>query len=79
MKKLFVLLFFAGVILAASCKSGSSDKGQSVTIETTDTLAYYTCPMHPEVHSDQPGDCPICGMKLIKIEATETDSTQSPE
>ena len=24
----------------------------------------YTCPMHPEVISDGPGDCPICGMAL---------------
>ena len=24
----------------------------------------YTCPMHPDYHSDHPGDCPICGMRL---------------
>ena len=27
---------------------------------------YYTCPMHPQVRQDQPGNCPICGMKLVK-------------
>jgi hypothetical protein len=27
--------------------------------------AVYTCPMHPEVRSDQPGTCPKCGMKLV--------------
>ncbi|MGI9534347.1 MAG: copper-transporting P-type ATPase [Thermodesulfobacteriota bacterium] len=27
----------------------------------------YTCPMHSEIISDKPGDCPICGMELEKI------------
>lgn len=25
----------------------------------------YTCPMHPEVTSDKPGECPKCGMNLV--------------
>lgn len=24
----------------------------------------YTCPMHPEIRQDNPGNCPICGMAL---------------
>lgn len=27
----------------------------------------YTCPMHPEVRQDHPGNCPICGMALEPI------------
>ena len=27
----------------------------------------YTCPMHPEVVRDAPGNCPKCGMALIPI------------
>lgn len=27
---------------------------------------YYTCAMHPQIIRDQPGECPICGMTLIK-------------
>jgi hypothetical protein len=35
--------------------------------ESSDT--YYTCPMHPEVHSDKSGKCPKCGMDLVKKKA----------
>src|SRR3954464_1924501 len=38
----------------------------------------YTCPMHPEIERDAPGDCPICGMalepKTISAGAAEDDS-----
>ncbi|OGA02944.1 MAG: copper-translocating P-type ATPase [Betaproteobacteria bacterium RIFCSPLOWO2_02_FULL_62_17] len=30
----------------------------------------YTCPMHPEIVRDAPGDCPICGMALVPIAGT---------
>jgi len=33
----------------------------------------YTCPMHPEVVTDKPGDCPICGMFLVKKEMASPD------
>ena len=33
---------------------------------TTPEQSYYTCPMHPSVHQDAPGACPICGMTLVK-------------
>ena len=32
--------------------------------------ALYTCPMHPEVQQDHPGDCPACGMALEPKTAT---------
>jgi FtsP/CotA-like multicopper oxidase with cupredoxin domain len=35
----------------------------------------YTCPMHPEVVSDEPGHCPECGMKLLAAEAPPTAYT----
>jgi cobalt-zinc-cadmium efflux system outer membrane protein len=30
----------------------------------------YTCPIHPNYHSDKPGNCLICGMTLVKVEQT---------
>jgi Cu+-exporting ATPase len=32
--------------------------------------AQYTCPMHPQIVRDAPGDCPICGMALVPIAGT---------
>ncbi len=38
---------------------------------------FYTCPMHPEIHQNHPGNCPKCGMKLEKeVEALPTIKTQ---
>jgi Cu(I)/Ag(I) efflux system membrane fusion protein len=31
----------------------------------------YTCPMHPTIVSDHPGDCPICGMALVPVGEAE--------
>ena len=28
--------------------------------------ATYTCTMHPEVITNEPGECPKCGMALVK-------------
>src|SRR5262245_33619446 len=28
----------------------------------------YYCPMHKTYQSDKPGNCPICSMKLVKVE-----------
>ncbi len=27
---------------------------------------FYTCVMHPQIHESKPGNCPICGMTLVK-------------
>ena len=38
----------------------------------------YTCPMHPEIVQDDPGDCPICGMALEPMTVTLTEE-ENPE
>jgi RND family efflux transporter MFP subunit len=64
--------FFIGFILAGVLVSG----GYWIIIRqnatqgpgTSSKAQKYYCPMHPEYISDRPGDCPICGMKLIPME-----------
>lgn len=40
---------------------------KSVTLKKTDSAIYWTCPMHPQINQDHPGECPICHMNLVKI------------
>ncbi len=41
--------------------------------------AKWTCPMHPEIVRDGPGDCPICGMALEPMGAPSGDEGPNPE
>jgi hypothetical protein len=36
----------------------------------------FVCPMHPEVNSDKPGECPKCGMDMgeKKMDVKKTDT-----
>ncbi len=45
-------------------------------IATTGVI--YTCPMHPEVRQDHPGNCPKCGMTL-EAEMPSLEEGESPE
>jgi Cu(I)/Ag(I) efflux system membrane fusion protein len=66
--KILTLLF---ALFFAACKQ----KAQHAVVQQN--KAYYTCSMHPQVHEDHDGNCPICGMKLIKVEMTDATSANT--
>ncbi len=46
--------------------------------QSTDADVIYTCPMHPEIRQNGPGNCPICGMAL-GLETITGEEGENPE
>ena len=44
-------------------------------LQTDTNTNIYTCPMHPEVRKDHPGECPKCGMTLEPLTTTVVNNT----
>lgn len=68
-----LLIFLIVLMVWATCRMNSarealgSAAAGAGTAETSaePTIEYWTCTMHPDVHEPGPGECPICGMKLV--------------
>ena len=48
------------------------------TASVTPAGTIYTCPMHPQIRQEGPGNCPICGMAL-EPEMPSLDDDDNPE
>ena len=77
--KMFVVLSIAlaaVAVVVTACRNNPDVKnppagGQSVL--------YYTCPMHPSVKVDQPGNCPICNMTLQPVYGSHAATNSPPD
>lgn len=61
-----LVIFFSSII--ASCAHADKDSN----------IDYYTCSMHPQIHMDEPGNCPICGMKLVPVYKQNSSTQKIP-
>jgi Heavy metal binding domain len=68
---LYTDLRFSVAVLAACSKPA--------ILVTQADADYWTCAMHPSVHSQTPGKCPICGMDLIPVSAVRSEPKRNAD
>jgi Cu(I)/Ag(I) efflux system membrane fusion protein len=73
-KYLLIPLITLSLIITGCSKTEENGKHEQTVVKEKD---YWTCTMHPQVHMDRPGACPICGMDLIKKVVDEKPETVS--
>jgi Cu+-exporting ATPase len=62
--------------IAEPLKYVSTTEARTAPVAPAGTI--YTCPMHPEVRQDHPGNCPKCGMTLEPV-LPSLDDEENPE
>ncbi len=72
--------FLATAVVAAGggwllARSSGDDHAAEGT--TAAAKEQWQCPMHPSIVQDHPGDCPICGMKLVKVASAGAGTARS--
>jgi CopA family copper-resistance protein len=55
-------------------KAPVKTEGNKPKVESA--AAIYQCPMHPDVKSDKPGNCPKCGMRLVLQNQTKPETKE---
>ena len=69
MKRIIAVTALVVSLAAGSFAGGTWWAHRSAAHASAHAATGYTCPMHPDYHSDHPGNCPICGMPLKAVRA----------
>ncbi|TNE33872.1 efflux RND transporter periplasmic adaptor subunit [bacterium] len=77
MKKYIILIITLVVGLSLGWLFFSGGGSNVKDNQSSESVDYWTCSMHPNVHSKEPGNCPICGMELIPAKSGTSDVDNS--
>jgi Heavy metal binding domain len=81
MRKKFIVLIVSAAALAMNTTAIAQRSGGEHYHEHEQEKKKkqkYTCPMHPEVVIDHPGNCPKCGMKLVPVAEKKRSTPNHP-
>ncbi len=78
-QKLLILvvgLFLGWIIFGGKSESTNEHEGhQHASEDVTVAPTTWTCSMHPQIQQPNEGDCPICGMDLIPLDNSSSNSS----
>jgi Cu(I)/Ag(I) efflux system membrane fusion protein len=82
--KIVLIMLLTGLFLgwllfhSSGRRAYSGDNSESVAgnVHSDEKATIWTCSMHPQIRSDKPGKCPICGMDLVPLSSLTTSGEQ---
>lgn len=88
-KRHFRALRLAAAVLAAAILAGcggpsgrdaeTAPASQQASATNGADVQRYICPMHTHVVSEEPGECPICGMDLVPVEPPDEPAAEGDQ
>jgi multidrug efflux pump subunit AcrA (membrane-fusion protein) len=71
MKSLIIQFVCAALILSVAPSCSKQNTAGEKTL--------YSCSMHPQIIQDRPGECPVCGMKLVPLRQDASAAAQGKQ
>jgi Cu(I)/Ag(I) efflux system membrane fusion protein len=70
-RRIWLAVAIVVIVAAAAVALGYRVQHSRAKSGAVQAAQLWTCPMHPSVQLPHPGNCPICGMKLVPMEQAE--------
>lgn len=74
----WAIIGFTALVAAAAWIGWARERAAPHPATTGAAAPKYRCPMHPQVVSNEPGECPICHMDLVPIEPEDAAPPPPP-